>query len=305
MLRGPGVALACLLAGASAAGCAALGPTGDGTSVAYGFHNAGELIDGVRLPVRGDGYLIPGTWARRGLHYGTEELVALLVRAARRVELEAPGATLYVGDLSPARGGASAWHRSHQTGRDADLIFFAVDEAGHAAPPPAGMLVYGPDGMTATTDRAGKPLASPPPPRRFDVARNWALVKALLEDPAVDVQYLFIADHLESLLVAHAAATGEPEDLIRRAEAVLHQPGDSAPHDDHLHVRIYCPATDRVVGCRERGPVRWFKKSYKYLASRHLQRLLPPPVAEVLVRPFCHFVASSVLASIWPGPTSL
>jgi len=63
MLRGPGVALACLLAGASAAGCAALGPTGDGTSVAYGFHNAGELIDGVRLPVRGDGYLIPGTWA--------------------------------------------------------------------------------------------------------------------------------------------------------------------------------------------------------------------------------------------------
>ena len=37
------------------------------------------------------------------------------------------------------------------------------------------------------------------------------------------------------------------------------------PHDDHLHLRIYCAADDRAYGCVDRGPTRWWKKRWKYL----------------------------------------
>src|SRR5688572_30834610 len=91
-------------------GCAALGGVDDGTSLSDGWGHNGRLVNAAMLPVRGDGYVIPSTWASRGLNYGTEELVGLIVRAARRVQLERPEALLHVADLSPRRGGASAWH---------------------------------------------------------------------------------------------------------------------------------------------------------------------------------------------------
>jgi penicillin-insensitive murein endopeptidase len=39
---------------------------------------------------------------------------------------------------------------------------------------------------------------------------------------------------------------------VRRA---LKQPGDSARHDDHLHVRVYCTPSDRRLGCVDLGPM--------------------------------------------------
>jgi hypothetical protein len=35
----------------------------------------------------------------------------------------------------------------------------------------------------------------------------------------------------------------------------LKQPGDSAPHNDHMHVRVYCAETDRQFGCQDLGPL--------------------------------------------------
>ena len=100
---------------------------------------------------------------------------------------------------------------------------------------------------------------------RFDTARNWALVRALLEDPGVEIQYLFVHNNLRRAMLQHAHAVGDDADLVDRADALLRQPGDSLPHDDHLHVRIYCSAADRPYGCRDQGPVRWWKKRYKYM----------------------------------------
>jgi penicillin-insensitive murein endopeptidase len=266
----------------AAGACAQLGPISDGTSVSRGWTNRGEILDAVALPIRGDGYLVPPAWAGRGLNWGTEELVGLLVRAARRVRLDSPDATVYVADLSPRRGGPSAWHKSHQTGRDADVLFFALGADGRPAPAPSAMVPFGDDLLAADG-------------RRFDVARNWLLVRALLEDPAVEVQFLFISTGLKQRLLDHAIEIGEPPDVIERAAALLLQPGDAPPHDDHLHVRIYCPASDRTLGCHDRGPFRWLKKGHKYLAARGMlpPRLLgglaPPP-------PFCQLLALGLLA---------
>jgi hypothetical protein len=73
-------------------------------------------------------------------------------------------------------------------------------------------------------------------------------------------------------LIEHAEQTGEPEAVIARARRTLKQPGDSARHDDHLHVRVYCSAADRAYGCVDIGPM-------ELLAEREAE---PPPVAALM-----------------------
>ncbi len=243
------------------AGCANLGVFDDGTTVSYGMGNNGALHNGVRMPAIGDGYWIPPRWSARGSLYGTDELVTLVVRVARRLQRELPGAPpIGVADLSPTGGGPSRWHRSHQTGRDVDLLFFVTDAAGKPLKSKT-MWRMDVDGATpAVVQRDG----STRPRVYFDVERNWALVRALLQESSVEVQYIFVAEFLEDLMLEHAIAAGEPYGLIEHARWVLHQPSDSAAHDDHFHVRIYCPVTDRTWGCQDRGALRWKKKGYKY-----------------------------------------
>lgn len=277
------VILASVAAATAVAACGSLGSMSDGTSISVGWTNHGRIMGAVELPPRGDGYLVPPTWSSRGLNWGTEELVGLLVRAGRRLAADEIGATLYVADMSPRAGGPSAWHKSHQAGRDADVLFFAVDNFGKPAPTPSAMLRFDEYGERADG-------------RHFDTARNWRLVRALVDDPAVDVQYLFISTALREMLLDYAVSAGEPADEVERASAVLVQPGDAPPHDDHLHVRIYCPLSDRSMGCRERGPFRWFKKGYKYAAERL-------PVLGVVARTsfiatFCQILAPGLVASL-------
>lgn len=240
------------------AGCPHYGMVDDGTSISYGPSNQGKLVNPTRLPDRGEGYRTPARWATRGLRYGTDELVDLIIHAGRQMRADSPDAMLGVADLSPRRGGPSAWHRSHQTGRDADLLFFAVDANG--APVELDtMLSFDADGSAV--------LAPGMPQERvihFDVARNWLLVRALIDNPVAPVQFLFIADPLKQKLIDHARAMGEPDALIQRASFLLHQPSDSLPHDDHLHLRIFCAPSDRSAGCLDRGVLRWLKKDYKY-----------------------------------------
>jgi penicillin-insensitive murein endopeptidase len=248
-------------------GC--LGPNffSDGTSVSIGTFTNGLLRRGARLPVQGKGYVVPALWVARHSNYATDELVRAIVRVARRVAKEYPGGVLGIGDLSLRGGADSLLHRSHRNGRDADLIFYAVDDRGRPVRPTNSMPRY-----SAADRRAHAPLPpehgvvfGPFSPRLFDVRRNWALVRALLEEPSIEVQYLFIHERLKQLLLTFARDHGDSPDLIERAEALLRQPSDSAPHDDHLHLRIFCAPSDRAFGCVDRGPLRWWKKRYKYM----------------------------------------
>jgi penicillin-insensitive murein DD-endopeptidase len=279
------------LVGALAGACTTVSAVTDGTSLSYGFTNNGQLVNASLLPRRGEGYLIPDLWATRGLNYATDEMVGLLVRAARRVHADDPGHLIYIADMSPQRGGPSAWHRSHQTGRDADVLFFAVTAQGKPAGPTPGMFPFDQYGATKPIPGMGVLY--------FDIERNWRMVRALVEDPSSDVQFLFVARYLRDMMLDWARSTGEPAEAIARAEAMLVQPGDSAPHHDHLHVRIFCPASDRALGCRERGPLRWFKKSYKYLAERGLTVDLG--VHQMVARPFCHVPGGPTSAPLYVG----
>ena len=187
---------------------------------------------------------------RRAMRYGTTELVGLVERAASKVAAAHPGAILYVGDLGAENGGAGPGHASHESGRDVDLAFFVADPSGRRL---EGHPVTRFDrfGVGTAGDR-GDAL-------RFDAGRNWALVEALLGDGEAEVQWIFASDGVKALLLRWAIDHDRDSEIIERAVTVIHQPGDGAPHDDHLHVRIYCPPS-AGAGCVDVGPVwPWVK----------------------------------------------
>jgi penicillin-insensitive murein endopeptidase len=219
------------------------------------------LPNAVALPPRGEGYFTPSAWRDRGLRWGTPALVSLIERAARRVNDEL-GGTLYVGDLSTERGGRTPWHKSHRRGCDVDLIYYATDEDGDPGPIPSQMARFDREGKARGTDELGQPIAL-----AFDTERNWALVRALLEDPLAHVTRIFVANRLKRLLLAFAREHDEDEALIAQAEGVLGQPGDSTPHDDHMHVRI-AHAPGASDDDEPRSPSRAHKQARKHHTRR-------------------------------------
>ncbi len=235
----------------------------DGTGFSRGPSRYGMLYEGVKLPVRGEGHRIPPTWASRGLNYGVDELVSTIVYVGRTLTLADQRLVLGVGDISPAQGGKSRWHRSHQTGRDVDFLFLLVDQAGNRVENDR-MDKHDSSGAQRKTTNKSSELF-------FDVHGNWLLVEALLGNPIAEVQYIFIQEDLRTLLLAHAVEIGVNETTIEHAAQTLAQPSDSAPHDDQMHVRIYCPKDDLAAGCVDFGQMRWHKKDVKY--ERRIDRL--------------------------------
>jgi penicillin-insensitive murein DD-endopeptidase len=247
----------------------------DGSSVSFGPPHRGALLNPVELPRAGEGYRVPATWTRRRLQYGTIELVSFVVQLGRQVDALRLGRPLSVGDLSPAHGGPSAWHRSHQTGRDVDLVFFARDAAGRPVAADV-MRRFGGDGASLPERGRSGPTVY------FDDAANWALVRAALENPVAEVAYIFISDDLKQRVIDAALAQRAPPELIDAAAELLHQPSGGLPHDDHMHVRIYCAASDLRFGCEEIGSLRWYKKAYKYRPDRARRLAGAGPISDAV-----------------------
>jgi penicillin-insensitive murein endopeptidase len=242
------IAASCLL-GATATGCArAPSPLAPQLRGSIGMPHRGVLTDAGHLPRRGEGF----RWLREDdRHYALPRFVAALERAAARVARERPGGTLLVGDLSAKGGGQLLPHLSHRSGRDADLLLYLTTLDGAPVESP-GFLHVENDGLA--WDDAGKRFY------RFDVEREWLLVKALLEDEDARVQWIFCGRNVAALLLEWARARGEAGETVWRAQQVLLQPRPGGPHDDHVHVRTACTADEIASGCEWSGPMRaWLK----------------------------------------------
>ena len=200
-------------------------------SASVGWPNHGSLDNGRHLAPSDTVRILPG----RVLQWGTDEIVGLLERTALRLKRPAQ-LPLTVGDLSARSGGVISRHRSHQSGRDADLAFFARTESPRGVSRPAPPTDY------VVFDRTGRSLDGT---LRFDTARNWALVQTLLTDPRVHVERLFVATALRALLLQHARANHASSRVITLAANTLVQPARVSPHDNHFHLRIACPSGDR------------------------------------------------------------
>jgi penicillin-insensitive murein endopeptidase len=203
----------------------------------------GWLLQAATLEREGPDHRILPRQAARCLHYGTDELVGLVRRVAAAVAREKPGARVGVGVLAAAQGGNIIWSMSHNSGRDVDFSLYVVDLDGNPSEPPDFLLF---DRHGWAFDGRGA--------WRLDLERTWLLLRALVEDPEVEVQFLFLYRPLQQLLLRHARARQESAELIARVATRLLEP--VTPHNDHLHVRIHCSAQDLGLGCRELGPRR-------------------------------------------------
>jgi penicillin-insensitive murein endopeptidase len=275
---------AAALLGVSA--CAELGVIDDGTSVSVGKPSDGLLRAGKRLPDKGEGFMTREVWRTRGNRYGTDELLDLITGVGRRLATTSK-IRLVVADLSSNRGGAAKkWHRSHQSGRDVDLVYFMRDKDGKPFEADA-MRVFDREGRAV--DGSGITV---------DIPRMWELVKLLITAPEADVQWTFLYAPIAQKILDHAAAIGEPELLINRARMTLKQPGDSAPHNDHMHVRVYCSAHDRAYGCTDIGPM-------ELLAEREAERRegkdLAARIAALAVEPSGPPSVAAAVASAGPS----
>lgn len=269
------------LLGTATAGCAQLGVITDGTSVSVGRPSSGYLRDGHRLPDRGEGFMTREQWKLRGNRFGTDELLDMITGVGRRIAAHT-GPRIVVADLSGPNGGAShKWHRSHQSGRDVDLVYFMRDPEG--APMEAdAMRIFDPQGKA----RDGSGIT-------VDIGRTWLLVKELVTAHEATVQWVFMYEPIAQKVLEHAAMNNEPEQLIARVRLALKQPGDSAPHNDHMHVRVYCSDRDRTFGCVDIGPMELY-------AMREADREAAGDYAAIvasLIGDAAHTIASEVLAT--------
>lgn len=231
-----------------------------GRSGSVGLPSRGVLTGAAELPEKGAGY----SWLRHdGRHYGLARLVQTIERSSQYVATERPGAHLRVGDLAVAHGGTLLPHLSHRTGRDVDLLLYMETLDGEPVASPGFVRVEA-DGLAY--DSVSKRFL------RFDVAREWLLVKFLLTDPEARVQWIFVHRNLRNLLLEWAIARGENGTILARAAEAMAQPHPGGLHDDHIHVRVACSDEDVLLGCEPSGPRRsWVHyKSTKLPADAEL-----------------------------------
>jgi penicillin-insensitive murein DD-endopeptidase len=252
---------------AAVPGCTGIFSRGPGGSLSWGSHSQGALLGASSLPFEGAGYQVHPDWRIRGRSFAVDELVRGLSHTFAQVEQSFPGSVAHVGDLSVRRGGDSSMHRSHESGRDVDVFYYAADREGRPLTDLPAMLRFAGDGSVVgwSGSKPGKHPHESLPDVQFDRRRNWALVAALLSESSIEVQWIFIHQPLADLLLQEAEQEKADPALLARAREILHQPTDSRPHDDHMHVRVFCPVPDRMFGCFDKGPRRWWKKRWKYM----------------------------------------
>lgn len=226
------------------AGCWALGPLPDEPS-SLGSTSCGIVCEGAELGDRGEAFLRgrPGEPTR----VGVPRLITALDVAATHVRSAFPGTEdLRIGDVGAPEGGHHPRHASHRAGRDVDVLFYVEDASGRPLRS-AGFVAF---------SRFGYAVAPDGGLYFFDDARNWELVRTLLTDETIEVQWIFCSRGVEARLLAYALEHEPDADVLFRAPYVLQQPENARAHDDHFHVRVFCTADERAAGCRDLGP-RW------------------------------------------------
>ena len=225
-------------------------------SVSIGSTSNGRLVGAKRFRMRGLHYRFFPHIKDRETNYGTRELYRLVSYVGRKVARKHPKTSLRLGNIGRKHGGKIKWSISHRCGRDVDIAIFTTTRRGKHVKL----------GNYAKFDRRGQARGGR---YRFDLARNFTLVKALLSYKKAPVQWIFIYRPLKKKLIEYARAKGASPKLLERMSKVLRMPSDSAPHRDHFHVRIFCSLEDRLHGCLDRRPHwEWVDRGDEAYAKR-------------------------------------
>lgn len=162
--------------------------------------------------------------------FATNHTVKALLGAVAEFRRQGYTGEIMIGDLSRRDGGQYGPHKSHQSGRDADIWLLARRKA------------YSKGCKNCSTDSCR------PEPEDVDWAAQWRFIKAL--DAGGLVQEVFLSHHLQEKLHAAAKAQGASPDELKRLIQWPRKPGfpalvmHSDGHVHHIHVRFKCDPTD-------------------------------------------------------------
>lgn len=186
----------------------------------------------------------PDVWTRHAHSaWAVPELIFALQDAHAAVQRKFPGGMdLSIGDISLRRGGRYPPHRTHQSGRDADMRYYVKG--------------------VQPGDRDRYPVA----PGNMDVERQWAFVQHLYETKQASLIYMDVR-HQKTLHRYASKVLGMTEDQLkpilsypfgkrRKSALVRHVRG----HYNHLHVRAAAPIA------------RFFGALYTVESAQALQR---------------------------------
>lgn len=186
-----------------------------------GSANAGGLAGSVSLS-DGPGYRVRSE-ARA---YGTPHSINLLAECLSDSGRKFPAAKeIMVGDISYEKGGHMSPHRSHQSGRDADISYY----------------IKGVD----TSHRFVRATAA-----TLDVEKTWFLFERFLKTN--QVEYIFVDHPLQKALYEHAKKKGAAAAWLDKVFQYPQSRGSmegiirySRGHDDHFHIRFKCAPDDK------------------------------------------------------------
>jgi penicillin-insensitive murein DD-endopeptidase len=268
------VAMLAALAGVSPAGAtppasmwaAAAYPT-EGPAKVIGSHGRACLAGAVPLPPEGAGYQAVDLPRRR--HFGHPLLVAFITDLGQIVATRQLG-TMLVGDMAQARGGPmSSGHVSHQGGLDVD-IWFRLDV------PPLPREKRDEIPQPSVVD----PATGRPDPDRWGV-HHAELIRAAALDPRV------------SRVFVGAALKRDVCERTWTDRRWLHKVRPWPGHDDHLHVRLWCPPGSHT--CVDQPPLPDGEACdaadlAPAFAHERAWKRRPPPVPNRNVPAACHRV---------------
>jgi len=187
-------------------------------SASVGLAHAGVLLNGVQMPTSDRWRLADPAHA-----WGTQETVDNLVHCIDRVNQRFPGTPpLNIGHLSARTGGHLNPHKSHQSGRDADVGYYYK----------AGTRPF----IHATAEN-------------LDLPRTWALVKAAVTETTIDM--IFMDQAVQRVLADYAARAGEDPAFLDQIFQVRGK-NAAAPirhihgHDNHIHFRWHNPGAEAM-----------------------------------------------------------
>lgn len=162
--------------------------------------------------------------------FATDHTVKALLAAVAEFRRQGYTGEIMIGDLSLRDGGKYKLHKSHQSGRDADIWLLAKRKA------------YTKGCKNCSTDSCR------PEPEDVDWAAEWRFIKAL--DAGGLVQEIFLSHWLQEKLYDAAKAQGARPDELARMIQWPRKPGTPAlvmhseGHVHHTHVRFKCDPAD-------------------------------------------------------------
>lgn len=159
---------------------------------------------------------------RKVRHYGTYDLVELVVNMGEWIKQNIPTFGLKVADIS-AKNGGSIGHRSHKTGMDVDLAYVTKKSS----------MAF------QDVDRVKGQFTHPD----FDGAAQWQLMKAAFDMAPVEV--IYVNRKIKNEMCRQAILAGDikdNKDTKSPAVGMLTRlvVDEKSNHGDHWHLRMDC-----------------------------------------------------------------